>query len=163
MTIKSRLRSQVGYGLIRGRTSAQIKTLRPYFLTLIYQSYQSISFVFVSGYYSAQQTAFRRSGSWNMTLYSNSLMSAHKNQYKCQDTTFYQSTFKSGFIEHLHTWVSSFTASSSSAIYNSLGCEGNVGILFPISDNETISNGRKGALGPATSTIFWDMLINSPA
>ena len=26
------------------RTSAQIKTLRPYFLTLIYQSYQSISF-----------------------------------------------------------------------------------------------------------------------
>ena len=40
------LRSQVGYGLIRGCTSAQIKTLRPYFLTLIYQSYQSISFLF---------------------------------------------------------------------------------------------------------------------
>ena len=37
------------------RTSAQIKTLRPYFLTLIYQS---ISFFFVSGYFSAQQTAF---------------------------------------------------------------------------------------------------------
>ena len=29
---------------------------------------------FVSGYFSAQQTAFRRSGSWNMTLYCNSLI-----------------------------------------------------------------------------------------
>ena len=34
---------------IRGCTSAQIKTLRPYFLTLIYQSYQSISFCFCFG------------------------------------------------------------------------------------------------------------------
>ena len=31
------------------RTSAQIKTLRPYFLTLIYQSYQSISFFLFRG------------------------------------------------------------------------------------------------------------------
>ena len=49
LTLRSRLRSQVGYGLIRGRTSAQIKTLRPYFLTLIYQSYQSIRFFLFRG------------------------------------------------------------------------------------------------------------------
>ena len=45
LTLKSRSRSQVGYGLIRGRTSAQIKTLRPCFLTLsTTRSYQSIRF-----------------------------------------------------------------------------------------------------------------------
>ena len=38
----SKSRSEVGYGLIRGRTSAQIKTLRPFFLTLS-TYYQNLS------------------------------------------------------------------------------------------------------------------------
>ena len=41
MTSKSR--SQVGYVLIRGRTSAQIKTLRPFFLTLSTTKVQNLS------------------------------------------------------------------------------------------------------------------------
>ena len=53
--LKLRSRSQVGYGLIRDRTSAQIKTLRPCFLTLgTTRSYQSIMFFCFGVFFSSE-------------------------------------------------------------------------------------------------------------